>query len=221
MSSGQDASETGAQRRDRYIEDFALERMPRVPPEHYYDVVAQMINARAASWAAFGVGFNRTFQELVRTRGRYTPGARLYAFDWWEGLPEDWRPGFPRGTFRVPRENVVRWYRHDPTVVFVDGRFEETLTPERIAGIGATALVHIDCDLYSSTRCVLERLPLAPGTIVLFDEFYAPAGEWDWWEHEARAFHEICRERALDVWPLCRRNVPSATLSEQAAFLIL
>ncbi len=199
---------------------FQLERMPRVPAENYYDVVAQMVTNRKGNWAAFGVGWNRTFQEITRVRGRYTHGNRLFAFDWWEGLPEDWRPGFPRGFFRIPRENVVRWYRHDPSVVFVDGLFQDTLTATMVERMGDLALVHFDCDLYSAARFILERLPLKPGTILMFDEFYAPAGEWEWHEHEAKAFHEICVERNLRIWPLCRRDVGSATLSEQAAFLI-
>jgi hypothetical protein len=205
---------------EQLIEFFQLERMPRVPAEHYYDVVAQMITSRTGNWAAFGVGWNRTFQEITRVRSRYTHCNTLFAFDWWEGLPEDWRPGFPRGFFRIPRERITRWYLHDPSVVFVDGLFEESLTAEMVGRMGTLALVHIDCDLYSSTRTVLDRLPLAPGTILMFDEFYAPAGEWDWYEHEARAFHEVCVERAIEIWPLCRRDVASATLSEQAAFLI-
>ena len=63
-------------------------------------------------------------------------------------------------------------------------------------------------------------LTLAPGTVLMFDEFYSPAGEWEWHEHEAKAFYEICRERSLRPWPLCRRDVDSGPLSEQAAFLL-
>ena len=214
------SDETAAQKADRLVEFFSLERMPRVPVEHYYDVVAQMIRDRSGNWAAFGVGFNRTFQEIVRARGRYAHTNQLFAFDWWEGLPEDWRPEYRKGKFRVAREDVVRWYRHDPSVVFVDGLFHETLTPAMVDRMGKLSLVHVDCDLYSSTRCVLDRLPLNAGTIVMFDEFYAPASEFDWWEHEARAFYEVCVERKLDVWPLCRRDVASATFSEQVAFLL-
>ncbi len=67
---------------------------------------------------------------------------------------------------------------------------------------------------------MLERIELRPGTIVMFDELYSPSGEWAWHEHEAKAFHEVCVERNLSIWPLCRRDVNSGPLSEQAAFLI-
>src|SRR5688572_28517214 len=106
-------SDSANEQAQRLIEYFKLDKMPLVPPEHYYDIAAQMIRDRAGNWATFGVGFHRTFQELVRTRGRYAHTSTLFSFDWWEGLPADWRPGFPRGSFRVPREDVVRWYRPD------------------------------------------------------------------------------------------------------------
>jgi hypothetical protein len=201
-------------------EFFQLQRMPRVPAESYYDILAQMVTQRTGNWATFGVGWNRTFQELARVRSRYTHGNKLYAFDWWEGLPEDWRPGYPRGFFRIPRERIVRWYEHDASVVFVDGLFQDTLDTKMARTMGELALLHIDSDLYSSARLVLDRVELQPGMIVMFDEFYSPAGEWAWHEHEARAFHEVCVERGLRPWPLCRRDVSTGPLSEQAAFLI-
>ena len=102
----------------------------------------------------------------------------------------------------------------------VDGLFGDSLSPARIAEMGRLALIHIDCDLYESALLVLDRLELAPGTIIIFDEFWSPAGEWDWHLHEARAFYEICTERNLRFWPLARRDVDSGPLSEQAAFLI-
>lgn len=105
-------------------------------------------------------------------------------------------------------------------MVFVDGLFEDTLTVETIARIGETAVVHVDCDLYRSARTVLERFPLVAGTILMFDEFWAPAGEWDWEAHEARAFHEICLERGLSFRGLFRRDVERGPLSEQVAFVI-
>jgi hypothetical protein len=200
---------------------FGLDTTPRVLPERYYDLAAQLVSGRSGNWASFGVGYYRTFQELARTRACYAPQSRLFGFDWWEGLPEAWRPGFPRGHFRIPRETVVRWYAHDPRVEFVDGLFEETLSPAMLDRLGDLALVHIDCDLYASARCVLTRLPLRSGTVVLFDEFYSPSNEWNWWEHEARAFYEVCTARQLTVTPLCRRAVETGPLSEQAAFLIV
>jgi len=205
---------------DELIRFFELDRIPAVPVDSYYDILAQMITRKADHWVAFGVGWNRTFQELNRVRNRYTHSNKLFAFDWWEGLPEDWRPGYPKGTFRIPRERVMNWYRHDPGVEFHEGLFEDTITPEVVAEIGSAALIHIDCDLYASTKTVLEKCQPASGTLLLFDEFFAPAGEWDWRLHEARAFYEYCQQHKISFRAICRRNVASGPLSEQVAFLI-
>lgn len=199
---------------------FELDRIPSVPVDSYYDILAQMVLNRQGNWVAFGVGWNRTFQELNRVRNRYTHDNRLFAFDWWEGLPEDWRPGYPKGTFRIPRERVMRWYEHDQDVLFHEGLFEDTVTPSVVAEIGEPALIHIDCDLYQSTRTALNLCPPVAGTLLLFDEFYAPAEEWDWAQHEARAFYEFCQERNVRFRALMRRDINSGPLSEQVAFLI-
>ncbi|MDA1370305.1 MAG: hypothetical protein O2971_06040 [Proteobacteria bacterium] len=205
---------------DELVAFFALDEAPCVPVDSYYDILAQMIKNKTRNWVAFGVGWNRTFQELNRVRNRYTHSNALFAFDWWEGLPEDWRPGYPQGTFRIPRERVINWYRHDDSVIFHEGLFADTITAAVVDQIGAPALIHIDCDLYASTKMVLERCPPVPGTLLLFDEFYSPAGEWDWTEHEARAFYEFCQHRQVKFRTLMRRDVAAGPLSEQVAFLV-
>jgi hypothetical protein len=47
----------------------------------------------------------------------------------------------------------------------------------------------VDCDLYGSTRTVLQALGgwVRPGSILVFDEYFM--GE-DWRSHEYRAFRE-------------------------------
>ena len=114
----------------------------------------------------------------------------------------------------------MNWYRHDPTVEFHEGLFDETITPRVVAEIGTAALIHIDFDLYASTRTVLEKCPPVSGTLLLFDEFYAPTGEWDWTQHEAKAFYEYCLKHNIKFRAVCRRDVASGPLSEQVAFLI-
>jgi hypothetical protein len=61
----------------------------------------------------------------------------------------------------------------------------------RAAHAGATiSLLHIDCDLYSSTRTVLEQIGglLLPGSIVVFDEYLNYHG---WKNHEFKAWQEF------------------------------
>ena len=58
------------------------------------------------------------------------------------------------------------------------------------------ALLHIDCDLYSSTVTILKNVApmLVPGTIIIFDELINYHG---WEEGEFKAFMEFAAERKL------------------------
>ena len=50
----------------------------------------------------FGVGSGRTITHIATL----LPDAQIFGFDSFEGLPEDWRPGFPKGTYatrKIPR----------------------------------------------------------------------------------------------------------------------
>ena len=120
------------------------------------------------------------------------PGRTVYGFDSFEGLPERWRESFGPGAFstggHLPR---VR-----PNVSLVKGWFDATLPAFAAAHPGPVALLHVDCDLYSSTRCVLEQLGgrLVPGSVIVFDEYFNYPG---WEEHEFRAFAEFVARRRL------------------------
>jgi hypothetical protein len=51
------------------------------------------------------------------------------------------------------------------------------------------ALLHVDCDLYSSTAFVLETLAdrFRTGSVIVFDEYFNYPG---WKQHEYKAFQE-------------------------------
>jgi macrocin-O-methyltransferase TylF-like protien len=104
------------------------------------------------------------------------------------GLSETWRPGSKAGAFSVGgRLPKVR-----SNVELVKSFFSETLPPfvQRHKG-EKVAFVNIDCDLYSSTKTVLDGLKdmLVPGSIILFDELVNYPGWQD--EHEFLAFTEF------------------------------
>jgi len=135
----------------------------------------------------FGVWSGRTIN-LIAER----VNTIVHGFDSFQGLPEDWQPGYHRGSFdthgRVP---YVR-----PNVMLHTGWFHETL-PEFITKCDTSiAFLHIDCDLYSSTKTVLEYLGdrLRPGSVIVFDEYFNYPG---WRNHEYRAFQELQQERSL------------------------
>ena len=120
---------------------------------------------------------------------------KLWLFDSFEGLPEDWNvgeepwrkipgpPTIPRG--RLATNPPVF---HDQRVTIVKGLFEDTLA-KWSATASTLAFIHIDCDLYSSTVTVLENMArlLQLGTVVLFDEIW---GYEKWKEGEWRALQE-------------------------------
>ena len=118
------------------------------------------------------------------------PDRRVFGFDSFEGLPEDWgRPdmAFGKGAFdlggRLPPvpENVTLvpgWF--DQTLP----RFEASLAPDR-----KIALMHVDCDIYSSTKAIFGTLGhrLTHGSVIVFDElFNYPTYE----KHEILALYE-------------------------------
>ena len=71
-----------------------------------------------------------------------------------------------------------------------------TLRSVAAAHAGPAALLHVDCDLYSSTRCIFASLGsrVVPGSILVFDEYFDYPG---WEEHECRAFAEFVAEVGL------------------------
>jgi hypothetical protein len=122
----------------------------------------------------------------------------VVGFDSFEGLPEDWRPGFPKGTFR-PNTPISR-IAAIPNVQLMIGLYANTLPrfDFRDYHIG---LVHIDCDLYSSTVTVLENVGwwLRPGAIVVFDEYHGYEGAE---LHEQRAWLEWVGEAGVAWTPI-------------------
>jgi O-methyltransferase len=99
-------------------------------------------------------------------------GSRFFGFDSFEGLPEDWHSGKRRGAFstggKVPEIA-------DPRVSFVAGWFQESLRGFVASYRPQSQLViHVDCDLYSSTLYCLTTLDpvISPGTLIVLDDFF-------------------------------------------------
>jgi hypothetical protein len=75
------------------------------------------------------------------------------------------------------------------------GFFQDTIPRTVPAKYKSAAIVHIDCDLYESTKMVLEGLApiLQEGTVLLFDEWFSYKGNPA--KGEARAFFEFLETR--------------------------
>jgi hypothetical protein len=117
----------------------------------------------------------------------------VYGFDSFEGLPERWRDGIDAGQFK-PRGGVLPKVR--PNVELVKGWFDKTLPsflgryPENVS------FIHVDCDLYSSTKTIFTCLGprVQPGTVIVFDEYFNYFG---WKEGEFKAFQEFISSEHL------------------------
>ena len=105
-------------------------------------------------------------------------------FDSFAGLPEAWRTGFPVGEFAQTEIPTVEGAE------IVVGLFEDELPGFLARNEEQIAFLHVDCDLYSSTKTVFDLLGdrLAPDAILLFDEFFNYPG---WRSHEYRAWTEF------------------------------
>jgi hypothetical protein len=73
------------------------------------------------------------------------------------------------------------------------GWFDQTLPKFQQTRLGKNpiALLHVDCDLYSSTVTILNNLKdnIVPGTVIVFDEYMNYPG---WQLDEFKAWQEHC-----------------------------
>jgi hypothetical protein len=134
----------------------------------------------------FGVFTGGTIRFIAR---RISPRT-IHGFDSFKGLPEAWS-GFNlgRGAFdlkgRLPRvPKNVRLHR---------GYFEESVPAWLRDNPGQVAFIHLDCDLYSSTKVVLNLMAsrMPSRTVILFDEYFNYA---NWEQHQFKAFQEFVQE---------------------------
>jgi methyltransferase family protein len=112
------------------------------------------------------------------------PERRVYGFDSFEGLPDDWWAR-PKGFFKTEPPLIDR-----SNLRLVKGLFHQSLPRFLTEWSGRAALIHVDCVLYESTRaCLLPILPRCQiGTVLIFDEYYNYP---DFAHHEWLAWREV------------------------------
>lgn len=155
----------------------------------------------------FGVYRGKTMQHI----SRHFAGQPVWGFDSFVGLPEPWftrssqqGPSHPTGKFDMRLED--RQPSFPDNVRLVAGWYHESLPLWLEQHAGVVSFLHIDCDLYSSTRTVLDLLNdrIVKNTTIVFDEFYPWSNydEYDLWEQgEYRALREwiTCNHRRFEV----------------------
>jgi len=141
-------------------------------------------------WLEFGVLTGNTINYI----SKFTNDI-VYGFDSFEGLPEEWRVGFPKGWFNkngnLPDVNN--------NVTLIKGWFNETVEDFIKVQDKKISFIHMDADLYSSTKYVLDTLKnhIDNECIIVFDElvnYDGYAGE----RGELKAFYEFIIENNVD-----------------------
>ena len=127
----------------------------------------------------FGVRHGTSIRQLAAFTSK-----PIYGFDSFEGLPEDWHQESKE--IYSTRGKIPKVPSH---VTLIPGWFDQTLPLFLAKHDEDVALINIDCDIYSSTKTVLDLLSprIKKGTIIIFDEYI---GNLHWEEDEHKAFME-------------------------------
>jgi hypothetical protein len=199
-----------ARRRQAAVEaaQFIVEHMPETPAhDGRWEVLRASLKQVSVEglYCEFGVYQGATINFIASL----TP-ATVHGFDSFEGLPEDWWGRARKGTFKVEGLPNVR-----DNVRLYKGWFSESLPRFKAEHPEPMAFMHLDADLYSSTRDVLTILcdRIVPGTVMQFDEFFNTP---EWRENEYKAFMEFVEENGIEF-----EYAGYSTTSQQVAVKIL
>jgi len=111
---------------------------------------------------------------------------KLYAFDSFEGLKEDWSGMRPKGTFNLNKQIPKLNKNIEPIVGWIEDSLEDFLKKHN----PKINFVHMDLDTYESTKYTLEKIKpyLVKNATLIFDELYNFPG----WRHgEYKALTEV------------------------------
>ena len=171
------------------------------------DYAIKNITIEDGSILEFGVYKGGTINYIAHKM----PNSIIYGFDSFKGLPEDWRKGFKKGKFncfkKLPkvRKNIKLY----------SGWFEDTIPKYIKENNNIISYMHIDCDLYSSTKLIFDHLTnfILSGTIIVFDEYFNYSG---FENGEYLAFKEFIKRNDLDYVYLAYNSI-----HEQVAIKII
>jgi tetratricopeptide (TPR) repeat protein len=127
----------------------------------------------------FGVRFGTSIRQIAALVDQ-----DVHGFDSFEGLPEQWHLE-PKGMYST--KGVMP--KVPDNVTLHPGWFEDTLPKFLRNFAGPVRFMNIDCDIYSSTKTVLDLLAerIVPGTVIVFDEYI---GNECWRQDEFKAFQD-------------------------------
>lgn len=176
-----------------YIEKSMLHIESKKTPEDVLDFALSKVSLDGL-FLEFGVFSGKSINQIAAK----FPDQKVYGFDSFEGLPEFWRDGFDKGYFSLNGNlpNVAS------NVSLVKGWFSDTLPDFTAKENGMISFLHVDCDLYSSTKTIFDSLAnqIEVGTVIVFDEYFNYAG---WQEGEIKAFKEFVSDFDVEYDYIC------------------
>jgi hypothetical protein len=201
-------------RRDHLAKENIESRLREIALNETVDYVIKHMENAAMRSSSFGV-YDHVFatQQLIENGlycefGVYKGESLNYmakkntctfhGFDSFEGLPEFWFGEYSEGAFDL--QGVLP--ETEANVILHKGWFDKTLPPFLDANKGPLALLHVDCDLYSSTKTIFDlmRDRIVDGTVIIFDEYF----NFPFWQnHEFKAFREFIAGTGLRYDYLC------------------
>jgi hypothetical protein len=164
-------------------------------------------------WLEFGVASGNTINYI----SKFT-NDKVYGFDSFEGLPEKWRDGFEVGAFNrngnLPQVNS--------NVKLIKGWFNETLLNFIQKQNKKVSFIHMDADLYSSTKYILNVLKnyIDKDCVIVFDELVNYPG-FDGDNGELKAFYEFITENKVDYEWIGMNGTPNVIYGSEHVVLII
>lgn len=158
-------------------------------------------------WLEFGVNAGTSVNFIAKNIAK-----TVYGFDSFEGLPEDWQRSRLNTQPKGSMSQNQKLPPHEANVHLIKGWFQETLPVFVKDYSGPVSFTHIDSDLYSSAKCILDHLALRNGSVIVFDEYY----HYPYWrDGEYKAFHEFLAEKHFEA-----RCLAYCSSDKQAAFVL-
>ena len=179
------------------LEKFILESKERELRQLcMYSHIIEKIRNIPGDIAEFGVASGTSLMSLARLNNIYNDNLHgdyskknVYGFDTFSGLPYlDRERDLNMNKKNQPKDmkiggynhedkldNLLRFCKENKNVKLYKGLFEDTVPNfKRENKHFSFSLIHIDCDLYKSTKFVLDNLikRLNVGGIILFDEIF-------------------------------------------------
>ena len=170
--------------------------------EMEYRFCMQNIQFEDGLFLEFGVYKGQSINILSKLK----PNKIFHGFDTFTGLPEEWDMGDKK--IKAGHFNLDKIPNVEKNVILHKGLFKSTIPEWQKKYAGEISFINIDCDLYSSTKTVLEYLnqQIVKNTIIRFDDLLpSPLSPYpNWMEGEWKALSEWVKKYRREIIPLAR-----------------